>query len=322
MKRILVTGGAGFIGSATTTQLLSDKDNMIACVDNFDDAYDKVFKLDNISSFAENERFTLHEVDIVDRESLDKVFSEFKPTHVLHLAAKADTRRAVSEPYVYIDTNITGTLNVFELSVLHGVDQVVAASSSSVYGNNTSVPWQESNKDLQPLSPYGVTKLSTEYLGWTYFKNHNLPITMMRYFNAYGECNRPNMVPYIWTEAMLKDQPIKISGDGSRRRDYTYIGDIARGTVKALETPLGFEILNMGQGSPLSLTELLELLTKKVGKKPEVISRPSHPASVEETYADTTKAHELLGWKPEVSHEEGIGRLVDWFVGHRLEKGS
>lgn len=320
MKRILVTGGAGFIGSATIAQLLQNSDTQIVCVDNFDDSYDRKFKLDNIAAFASNDRFTLHEVNIVDRESLDRVFSESKPTQVLHLAAKADTRNAVENPYIYIDTNITGTLNVFELSVAHGVELVVAASSSSVYGNNANVPWQETNKDLQPLSPYGVTKLSTEYLGYTYFKNHQLPITMLRYFNAYGEYNRPNMVPYIWTEQIMAGEPLRISGDGSRRRDYTYIGDIARGTVKALETPLGFEVLNMGHGSPLSLKELLDLLQKATGTKPEVISRPSHPASVEETYADTNKAKKLLGWEPEVSHEEGIERLVTWFTDHRLKK--
>lgn len=320
MKKVLVTGGAGFIGSATIDLLLKTTDAEVVCVDNFDDTYDRAFKEENVAQFKDSERFSLYEVDIVDLESLDKVFSETKPSHVLHLAAKADTRNAVENPQIYIDTNITGTLNVFECAVKHGVEKVVAASSSSVYGNNTNVPWQESNKDLLPLSPYGVTKLSTEHLAYTYFKNHNLPITMLRYFNAYGEHNRPNMVPYIWTEALLKEEPIKISGDGLRKRDYTYVGDIARGTAKALEVDLGFEVLNLGHGSPLSLKELLSLLEEVTGKKAEVVSRPSHPASVEETYADTAKAKELLGWEPEVSHEEGLGRLVSWFSDHRLEK--
>ncbi len=321
MKKVLVTGGAGFIGSATINLLLKDSDTEVICVDNFDDTYDRKFKEDNIDNFRNNKRFNLAEIDIVDPEALDQVFSETKPTHVLHLAAKADTRKAVEDPYIYIDTNIKGTLNVFESSVRHGIKQVVAASSSSVYGNNQAVPWQESNKELQPLSPYGVTKLSTEYLGYTYFKNHGLPITMLRYFNAYGEYNRPNMVPYIWTEAILRGESLKISGDGSRRRDYTYIGDIARGTALALDKDLGFEVLNMGHGSPLSLQELLTLLKIATDKEEiEVISRPSHPASVEETYADTNRAKELLGWEPEVSHEEGIKRLVRWFTDHRLEK--
>ena len=320
MKKVLVTGGAGFIGSATIDLLLKTTDAEVVCVDIFDDTYERKFKEDNISGFQDNERFSLYEVDIIDREEINRVFAETKPSHVLHLAAKADTRNAVENPYIYIDTNITGTLNVFEASVKEKVEQVVAASSSSVYGNNPIIPWHESNKELQPLSPYGATKLSTEFLGYTYYKNYDLPITMLRYFNAYGEHNRPNMVPYIWTEALLKGEPVKISGEGTRRRDYTYVGDIANGTIKALETNLGFEVLNLGHGSPLSLKELLELLENVTGKKAEVISRPSHPASVEETYADTTKAKELLGWKPEVSHTEGFERLASWFSDHRLEE--
>lgn len=318
MKNVLVTGGAGFIGSATIAHILENTEASVVCVDNFDDTYERSYKEDNIAAFKENKNFTLYEVDIVDKTSLEKVFVETKPTHVLHLAAKADTRKAVLEPYKYVDTNITGTLNVLEASVKSGVKQVVAASSSSVYGNNPNVPWKESDQNLHPISPYGVTKLSTEHLAYTYFKNHGLPITMLRYFNAYGECNRPGMVPYLWSKAILTDKKIEISGDGSRRRDYTYIGDIALGSLKALQTPLGFEVLNLGHGSPLSLNELLNLFETVTGDKFEIHPRPSHPASVEETYADTTKAKELLGWEPKVSHEEGIKRLVDWYKTHRL----
>lgn len=320
MKKVLVTGGAGFIGSSTIQTLLDTTNAVVVCVDNFDDTYEREYKEDNIAEFQSNERFTLYESDITHRKNLMEIFAAEEPTHVLHLAAKADTRKAVEDPYSYVGNNIVGTLNVLEASVAAQVTQVVAASSSSVYGNDERLPWRESDTDIHPISPYGVTKLSTEHLAYTYYKNHNLPVTMLRYFNAYGEKNRPGMVPYKWAEAMLTDKKIEISGDGSRRRDYTYIGDIAAGTIAALSKPLGFEVINLGHGSPLSLTDLLTLFETVTGEKAEVTSRPSHPASVEETYADTTKALELLDWKPTVSHEEGIKRLVEWFKTHRLKK--
>ncbi len=318
MERVLVTGGAGFIGSACIKELLAKATGEVVCLDNFDDTYERSFKEDNIAPIKDSERFTLIEADITDKATLDAVFKDHTPSHVLHLAAKADTRVAVADPYPYVTTNVMGTLNVPEASVAVGVKQIVAASSSSVYGNNSHAPWSESNHGLNPISPYGVTKLCTEHLAYTYYKNHHLPVTMLRYFNAYGEGNRPGMVPYKWAQAMLTNQEIELSGDGSRRRDYTYIGDIVRATVTALTTPLGFEVINLGYGSPLSLRELLALFETVTGKTATVHARASHSASVEETYADTKKAQALLGWRPEVSHEEGIRRLVGWFSAHRL----
>lgn len=318
MDKVLVTGGAGFIGSACIKGLLEDTTFAVVCLDNFDDTYERRLKEDNVTAFKDSERVTLIEADITDKAALESVFRVHQPTHVLHLAAKADTRQAVTDPYPYVATNIIGTLNVLEAAVATGVRQVVAASSSSVYGNNPHVPWSESNHELNPISPYGVTKLCTEHLAYTYHTNHQLPVTMLRYFNVYGEGNRPGMVPYKWAHAMLTDQQIELSGDGSRRRDYTYIGDIVRATITALTTPLGFEVINLGHSSPLSLRELLTLFETVTGKPAIITSRPSHPASVEDTYADTKKAQELLGWSPEVPHEEGIARLVDWFSAHRL----
>jgi len=315
---VLVTGGAGFIGSQTIAKLFEEDNVRIICVDNFDDTYERKYKEGNIKLFLDNPNFVLYEIDIVDKEKLKDVFEKEKPTHVIHLAAKADTRNAVSNPHIYIDVNIVGTLNVFECAKESKVENIVAASSSSVYGNNKNVPWSEEQKDILPISPYGTTKLSSEYLAYTYHRNFDMNITMLRYFNAYGENNRPGMVPYIWAKAMLTDKKIKISGDGERKRDYTYIGDIASGTILALWKPLGYEIINIGYGSPLSLNELVILFEKATGNKAIVESRPSHPASVEETYADTSKALDLLGWKPEVSHEEGIKRLLTWFKNNRL----
>ncbi len=318
MKQILVTGGAGFIGSSVISELLKDSDTTVICVDNFDDTYERSFKLQNIAVAKDSGRCTVYEVDIVDRGALFSVFDQNTITHIIHLAAKADTRKAVADPYSYVNTNIIGTLNVFEAAVAYNVPHVVAASSSSVYGNNPVLPWGELDYNLHPISPYGVTKLSTERIAYTYFKNHNLSVTMLRFFNVYGERNRPGMVPYILAEAILTDTPFEISGDGSRRRDYTYIGDTVQGILRALEKPLGYEVINLGHGSPLSLNELVTLFETVTGKKISVNSRPSHNASVDTTYADTTKARELLGWQAETKHEEGIANLVSWFREHRL----
>jgi UDP-glucuronate 4-epimerase len=318
-KTILVTGGAGFIGSSAIEALLAEPDTYVVCVDNYDDTYDKDFKLDNISGCIAHARCTIYDVDITDRDALFSVFEKHAITHILHLAAKADTRKAVIDPYVYVDTNITGTLNVLEAAVRYDVPHIVAASSSSVYGNNRTLPWSESDYNLHPISPYGVTKLASEHIAYTYHTNHNRSVTMLRFFNVYGERNRPGMVPYIWAESFLTDTPIEISGDGSRRRDYTYIGDIVRGILLALEKPFGYEVINLGYGSPLSLRELLHLFETVTEKKVPVSNRRSHSASVDATYADTTKARTLLGWEPAVSHQEGILRLVSWFKEHRLK---
>lgn len=318
MHIVLVTGGAGFIGSRVIEKLLSKEDTTVVCVDNFDPVYERAFKEENIAPYRTHERFTLYECDIRDREALSSVFAETTPTHVIHLAAKADTRDAVVSPLPYIEVNVIGSMNVFECARLHGVLTVVCASSSSVYGNHPALPWSETMHDLHPISPYGVTKLSMEHLAFTYHHNFNLPVVCLRYFNAYGENNRPGMVPYKWAEAMLTTGSVELSGNGERRRDYTHVDDIAEATVRSLEISQGFEIVNIGYGAPLSLNELLTLFENATGKKATVIHRESHGASVESTYADTKKANAVLGWKPKISHEEGIARLLAWFKEHRL----
>lgn len=317
MKTVLVTGCAGFIGSNLTKSLL-EKGFRVVGVDNFDDTYDVSFKESNIAPFADNANFALHRVDIRDLPELAAVFEKEKPSYVVHLAAKADTRKAVDIPRIYTSVNIDGTLNILELCREHPVENVIIASSSSVYGNSSQVPFTEDQPADRPISPYGATKRAVEHLAHTYHHNFGMNITCLRYFNAVGENNRPGMVPYIWAEKLLKGDEIEISGDGSRKRDYTYIGDIVRGTVLAMEKPLGFEVINLGNNTPASLNELLAVFEKVIGTKALVKSRPSHSASVEVTYANIDKAKKLLNWEPEVSLEEGITRLVAWFRANRL----
>ena len=321
MKTVLVTGAAGFIGSNLTKALL-EKGYRVAGVDNFDDTYDLRFKELNIAPFQDNANFKLERIDIRDEDALKTVFETEKPSYVVHLAGKADTRKAVQTPRLYTSVNIDGSLNILELCREYPVENLVIASSSSVYGNSSQVPFTEDQPADRPISPYGATKRAVEHLAHTYHHNFSMNIVCLRYFNAHGENNRPGMVPYVWAEKLLKGEDIEISGDGSRKRDYTYIGDIVRGTISAMEKPLGFEIVNLGNNTPISLNELLAIFEKVIGTKAKVNSRPSHGASVEVTYADITKAKKLLDWEPKVSLEEGITRLVAWFRANRLKESK
>lgn len=321
MKTVLVTGTAGFIGSNLTKALL-ENGYRVAGVDNFDDTYNTRFKESNIAPFADNANCILHRVDIRDLPAMEAVFKTEKPAYVVHLAAKADPRKSVDAARLYASVNIDGTLNILELCRTYSVENFVIASSSSVYGNSSLAPFTEEQSADQPISPYGATKRAVELLAHTYHHNFNIPITCLRYFNAVGENNRPGLVPYIWAGKLLEDEEIEISGDGQRKRDYTYIGDIVRGTILAMEKPLGFEIINLGNNTPASLNELLAVFEKVLGKKARVKSRPSHGASVEITYANVDKAKRLLDWEPTTLLEEGIARLVVWFRANRLEESK
>ncbi|MDB5194423.1 MAG: dTDP-glucose 4,6-dehydratase [Parcubacteria group bacterium] len=320
METVLVTGGAGFIGSNTVKALLQ-KGYRVLCLDNFaDDLYDPKYKEGYVAELSSHENFVLYRADICDFEAVKEIFQKEKISYVIHLAAKANTRKAVGEPHSYVEVNIGGTINILELAKEFNVLNTVIASSSSVYGNSDRMPWKEDDIADRPLSPYGMTKRSDEVLAYTYHHNFKLNITCLRYFNAYGENNRPDLVPYIWGMAILKGGEIEISGDGSRKRDYTYIGDIVDGTIRAMEKPLGFEIINLGNNQPTSLKELVGVFERVTDFEVKVKSRPSHTSSVESTYADITKAKELLGWKPTTSIEEGITKLVNWLRDNRLKE--
>ncbi len=319
MKTVLITGAAGFIGSNLTHALLTGGYRVIG-VDNFDDTYDPHLKEIHIAPFINNPNFILHRIDVCNLPDLTNVFKVEKPSYVIHLAAKADTRAAVKNPRIYTAVNIEGTLNILELCREYPVENLVIASSSSVYGNTPRIPLVETEAADRPLSPYGATKRAMELLAYTYNHNFDMNITCLRYFNAYGKNNRPDMVPYIWTDRLLHNEEVKISGDGSRKRDYTNVSDIVRATILAMHTPLGFEIINIGNNTPVSLRELLSIFEKVIGVTAKVKSRPSHPASVEVTYANISKAKKLLDWEPQVVLQDGITQLVAWFRANRFEE--
>src|SRR3989344_1347180 len=284
METVLVTGVAGFVGS-NLSQVLLEEEYRVVGVDNFDDTYDTRFKEEHIVPSLSDHNFELVRLDIRDRPVLMELFKRARPTLIAHLAAKVDTRAAVENPYPYVEHNIIGLLNVLDAAKEVGVKNLVFVSSSSVYGNDTEVPWREDAKADRPLSPYGATKRAGELFAHAYHHNFGLNITCLRYFNAYGEHNRPTMVPYLWTQALLRGEEIEFSGSGERKRDYTYVGDTVKATVAALKKPLGFEIINIGNSHPLSLRELLAVFEKVIGVKAKIKERASHKASVEETYA-------------------------------------
>ena len=318
MKIVLVTGGAGFIGSNLIGELLNQKYRVI-CVDNFDSNYDPKFKEKHISPFLRSRNFVLYRADTRDLNLLRTVFEKEKPTFVAHLAAKVDTREEVTHPYDYISVNIDGTLNILELSRDFSVKKIVLASSGSVYGNNPNIPWKEEDNTDFPLSAYGATKKIAEMLSYTYHHNFGINTICLRYFNVYGENNRPNMLPYKWASAFLNRKEVELSGEGTRKRDFTYVKDVVDATILALTSSLKYEILNVANSQPVSLKDLLVVFEKVTGIKPNVYSRPSHQASVNEMYADSSKTQKLLDWKPKISIEEGISRLIAWFRQNRLE---
>jgi UDP-glucuronate 4-epimerase len=231
---------------------------------------------------------------------------------VMHLAAKCDARKAVDDPEPYLQTNILGTWNLLDAAREYGVTKFVFASTSSVYGNGNKAPFKETASTDRALTAYGASKKAAEQLAYTYHHNFGLSVVCLRIFNAYGERMRPDLVLPKWVRGVEKGEAIKLSGKGTRKRDYTYVGDLARGFALALYAPLGFEVINVGSSKPVALTQLLGIVEKTLGKKANVEEVPSHKGSVEMTHANTKKAELVLGWKPEVMLGEGVAKYVAW----------
>jgi len=309
---ILVTGGAGFIGSHCVRALLEQGCKVI-CVDNFNDFYSPEIKEKNITPHLENPNFTLYRVDISEIEKLKPVFVNHKIDKILHLAARAGVRPSLTDPNIYIQTNLIGSANLFELAREFEVPQIVFASSSSVYGNQTKIPFSEEDIVDQPISPYAFTKRSLELLAYTYHQLYDIKMTGLRFFTVYGEAGRPDMAPYIFTEKILSGAPIKKFGDGTTKRDYTYISDIVSGILAALDKHFDYEVINLGNNQPVSLNDFIATLEKITGQKAKIEPSSIQPGDVNLTYADISKAQRLLGYEPKTSIKEGLERLVSWF---------
>lgn len=315
MLTTLVTGGAGFIGSHTVKKLL-DLGERVICVDNFNDYYSPDAKRHNASEFLGNVGAKLHVADICDYVHLREIFEKEKPDRVCHLAARAGVRPSIYNPLLYQEVNVQGTTNILDLCVKCGVKKLVFASSSSVYGNAKKVPFKEKDCTDRPISPYAATKKSCELLAHACHHLHGLKCIGLRFFTVYGPAGRPDMAPFLFTQAITNEKPIKQFGNGTSQRDYTYIDDIVEGIVSALNADLDFEIINLGNNKPVKLKDFIKVIEELVGKKAQIIQEPMQQGDVPVTYADISKAKELLNYSPETSIEEGMEMFVSWYKDH------
>jgi UDP-glucuronate 4-epimerase len=309
---ILVTGAAGFIGSHTVEALLARGKRVIA-LDNFNDYYDPERKRRNIAPFLENPNFRLVMGDVRDRDMLEHLFTTEPIRRVVHLAAMAGVRASLKNPELYEAVNVRGTLNLLELSVRQGVQHFVYASSSSVYGGDVEVPYREDARTDRPLSPYAATKKMAEVMCYTFHYLYGLPMTMLRFFTVYGPKGRPDMAVYLFTDWIARGQPVRLYGDGTQGRDYTYVSDTVSGIVSAVDNPSGYQIYNLGNSKPQSNAHLIEIIESELGKKAtiEMLEYPSSDPQL--TCADITRARTDLGYDPKVPLEEGVRRFVEWY---------
>ncbi len=313
-KNILVTGGAGFIGSHLVECLLDEGAWKVMVVDDFNDFYSPCVKRANVSCFLTNPQFSLREVDICDKENLRKVFLANKFDTIVHLAARAGVRPSLLKPKLYSDTNIGGTLNLLELAREFKVKQFVFSSSSSVYGVNYKVPFSETYKISQPISPYAATKAAGELLCHTYSHLYDIRAVCLRFFTVYGARQRPDLAIHKFSRLIWENKPVEMFGDGTTRRDHTYIDDIIAGVRAAIDySRTNYEVFNLGESQTIELRKLIELLEKNLGKRAVIKRRPMQPGDVPQTFADITKAGKLLNYKPQTKIEEGIKKFVGWF---------
>lgn len=318
-ERYLLTGCAGFIG-AKVADLLLKAGHRVVGIDSLNDAYDPRLKHWRLAPLQASERFTFHRIDITQFASLESLFagpgSEPPYTAVINLAARAGVRPSVSNPWVYFQANCDGTLNLLEMCRRTGVGKFVLASTSSLYGKHNTVPYREDADTNRPLSPYAASKKAAEALAFTYHHLHGIDVSIPRYFTVYGPAGRPDMSVFRFVRRIAEAEPIVVFGDGAQSRDFTFVDDIARGTIAALR-PLGYEVVNLGGDRPVPLSTIIEHIVELTGKEPRIEYRPMHPADVPATWADVSKAAGMLGWKPEVSLEEGLRRCVAWYSANR-----
>ncbi len=312
MTKILVTGGAGFIGSHTVQALL-DRGDQVVCLDNFNDYYSPQRKYQNAALSLGRPGYMLIEGDVRDPDTLRTLFEAHRPRRIVHIAAMAGVRPSIQQPHLYESVNVGGTLNVLEMARQYEVENIVFASTSSIYGARQAVPFNEDDRVDWPVSPYAATKRAGELLAYTYHHLHKLNFTALRFFTVYGPRGRPDMAPYLFTEAVFKGTALKMFGDGSSSRDYTYIDDIVQGVLAAVDRPLGYEIINLGNNRTVYLRDFIALVEQLVGQKANVAPMPMPPGDVPRTCADISKAQHLLDYNPQIPFETGLARFVDWY---------
>jgi UDP-glucuronate 4-epimerase len=317
-KHYLITGGAGFIGSHLVRALLNDKDLRITVIDNFDPFYPRQLKLINTEGFEKHQQVLLFDRDLDHLSSfeLQKILPQ-KVDVIVHLAAKAGVRPSISNPLAYQRTNILGTQMLLDFAKETGVKQFVFASSSSVYGVNKNFPWKEDDQ-LQPISPYAMTKLSGEMAGHVFSSLYGIRFIALRFFTVYGPSQRPDLAIHKFIKSILQDQPIPMYGDGSTSRDYTYVDDIVQGVLSAIKFDQSlFEIINLGNNHGVSLKDLIQNIEEVIGKKAAIDQQPEQPGDVPQTFADISKAKRLLNYQPATQLKDGLKSFYDWFLDHK-----
>jgi len=322
MSVYFLTGCAGFIASNVARQLL-EAGHTVFGADNRNDAYDVALKDWRLAQLSRFERFHFQPIDVTDRPALTAFFCDALKTEnrpnfdaCIHLAARAGVRYSVKNPWVYVETNVTGTLNLLELCRESGTTKFSMASSSSVYGNSTEEIFCEDQRTDAPCSPYAATKKAGEALVYSYRHLFGLDCSLLRFFTVYGPAGRPDMSILRFVHAVAEGKPIRLYGDGSQERDFTYCDDIARGVIASLK-PVGYEIFNLGGEHTYSIRQLIEIIAEQLKVEPRIERFPAHPADVQRTRADISKARRLLGWKPEWTLPDGIARTIAWYKENR-----
>ncbi|HXW00790.1 MAG TPA: NAD-dependent epimerase/dehydratase family protein [Anaerolineae bacterium] len=309
---ILVTGAAGFIGSTLTETLLQRGEQVVA-IDNFNDYYDPARKRANIAPFQNYHSLSLYEGDICDTETIEQIFAQHKPRAVAHLGAYGGVRYSIGRAKLYTQVNFVGTVNLLEAARQSGTEIFVFASTSSVYGNTNQLPFIETDPCNLPLAPYPASKKAAEVMGYSYYNLHQLNFTALRFFSVYGPRGRPDMMPFMVTDRVVKGEEIKLFDAGQLKRDWTYVDDIVSGIIAALERPLGYEVINLGRGEPVLMADFVEIIEDLVGKK-AILSTPPAPASEPKvTFANIDKARRLLDYNPQTPVTDGLAQLWAWY---------
>lgn len=308
----LITGGAGFVGSHVAEALLLRGDRALV-IDNFNDYYDPAIKRGNAARLSAYDKLKLIEGDIRDLALLERLFAEEGVTHVAHLAAMPGVRASVEQARLYMDVNLTGTMNLLEASKINQVQQFVLASTSSVYGKTDVLPFIESDTADRPLAAYPASKRAAEMLAHSYHNLVSMNVNVLRFFNVYGPAGRPDMMPWKLMEATQSGEVITLFNNGDIHRDWTYISDTVAGVLAALDKPLGYEVINLGCGAPISLSDFVEIIEEYAGRTINKLAAPTPPSDPPITYCDNSKARELLGFAPTVSTRDGLWRAWEWY---------
>lgn len=310
--KYLITGGAGFIGSNLADKLLADGHNVVV-VDNFNDYYDTDIKEANVAQHLNNPYYKLYRTDIEDEKSLKDVFEHNQFDAVIHLAARAGVRPSLEKPMDYVKTNIIGTVNILECMKEYNCKKLVIASSSSVYGNCKAEEFSEDLKVVEPISPYAATKSACEQLCYTWHHLYGINVVALRFFTVYGPRQRPDLAINKFARLIDEGKPIQMYGDGTTKRDYTFIDDIVAGIQSAINyDKTGYEIINLGGGEPITLKRMIETIEKALGKKAVINQQPMQPGDVDKTVCDWSKAHRLLNYTPKTTFEHGIQKFINW----------